>query len=111
MDALVLRDRDANLDGGLEQRHYVQQDANFNVTAPVETDGDVAERFVYDPYGVVTVLDADWTVRGHKGVAFHPDGRRAAKAAERSEWEVTPLCPSILTDSARQRRLRGQNRK
>ena len=56
MDALILRDRDADNNSstgnwGLEERLYVQQDANYNVTALIETDGDAAERFVYDPFG------------------------------------------------------------
>jgi len=42
-------------------QHYYTNDANFNVTALVDTSGDVVERYVYDPYGQVTVLDADWS--------------------------------------------------
>lgn len=63
VDALVLRDRDADLTmgNGLEERLYVQQDANYNVTSLVDIAGDVVERYVYDPYGTVTVLDPYWT--------------------------------------------------
>ncbi|QOV92115.1 RHS repeat-associated core domain-containing protein [Humisphaera borealis] len=71
IDDLVLRDKDAdNSSGtgslgksgsGLEQRLYAQQDANHNVTALVNTSGTVQQRFVYDPYGVATVLDASWS--------------------------------------------------
>jgi RHS repeat-associated protein len=58
VDAMVERDA-----GG--QRLYVQQDANWNVTALVDTTGAVRERYVYDPYGKATVLDpATWAVRG-----------------------------------------------
>ena len=32
-------------------------DANMNVTALVATDGDVVERYMYDPYGQVLVLN------------------------------------------------------
>lgn len=60
VDALVLRDRDINLDTVMDQRVYVQQDANFNVTAIIEADGDVVERFIYDSYGAFTVLDFNW---------------------------------------------------
>jgi hypothetical protein len=51
VDALVLRDRDAdgNQGNGLEQRHYVQSDANFNVTALLNTSGTVQERYIYEP--------------------------------------------------------------
>ena len=62
VDAMVLRDRDANAsnDGVLEERLYVTHDANFNVTALVDTGGVVQERFIYDPYGTRSVLDANW---------------------------------------------------
>jgi RHS repeat-associated protein len=79
VDAMVLRDRDTDSSGeGLEERLYVQQDANWNVTALVERDGDVAERFVYDPYGSVTVLEANWDTlssSAHNWVYLHQGGR------------------------------------
>jgi len=40
--------------------HYYANDANFNVTALVEPDGDVAVRYAYDPYGRVTLLAPDF---------------------------------------------------
>jgi RHS repeat-associated protein len=40
---------------------YYTQDANFNVTALVAPDGTVVERYAYDPYGKVTVLDPDYS--------------------------------------------------
>jgi RHS repeat-associated protein len=39
------------------------QDANYNVTALFDNSGNVVERYVYDPFGQVTVLDANWTER------------------------------------------------
>jgi RHS repeat-associated protein len=51
IDAPVLRWRDTGGDPDLDETLYYCQDANMNVTALVETDGDVAERYVYDPYG------------------------------------------------------------
>lgn len=58
IDAPVLRDRDADgdsetgdlgvTDSGLEERLYYATDANMNVTLLVNTDGSVAERYVYD---------------------------------------------------------------
>jgi len=62
----VLRDEDTDADGdctddGGSERLYYTQDANFNVTALVETDGDVVERYVYDPYGNRTIYDDDWS--------------------------------------------------
>jgi uncharacterized delta-60 repeat protein/RHS repeat-associated protein len=49
----------ARMNGGLT-RLYAQQDANYNVTSVVDVSGNVKERFVYTPYGVVTVLTAAW---------------------------------------------------
>ena len=57
VDALVLRDRDSNADGTLDERLYVAQDANYNVIALFDNSGNVVERYVYDPFGSVTVLD------------------------------------------------------
>jgi RHS repeat-associated protein len=51
--------------GGTLSRLYAQQDANWNTTALVDTTGTVQERYVYDPYGNVTVLNADGSVRGN----------------------------------------------
>jgi len=77
IDAMILRDRDTNNDGSLDERLYVSQDANFNVTALVETAGAVVERYEYDPYGVQTTFDLNWGdiatstvgfVHGHQGL-------------------------------------------
>jgi len=57
----VLRWWDENADGQDIETHYYTNDANFNVTALVETDGDVIERYVYDPYGQRTIYDDDWS--------------------------------------------------
>jgi RHS repeat-associated protein len=59
---LVERDADTTGSGVLNQRLYVQQDANQNVTALVDTSGNVVERYTYDPYGQVTVMDGAWNV-------------------------------------------------
>jgi RHS repeat-associated protein len=63
VDAIVERDRGA-------ERLYVQQDANWNVTAIVDTSGNVAERYVYDPYGNVSVLAPDWSPRATSSFAW-----------------------------------------
>jgi RHS repeat-associated protein len=41
----------------------VVQDANYNVTAIFDNAGNIVERYVYDPFGSVTVLDAGWVER------------------------------------------------
>jgi RHS repeat-associated protein len=63
VDAMILRDRDANgqTGDGMEERLYVQQDANWNVTGVMNPAGNVLERYAYDPYGVPTKLKPDWT--------------------------------------------------
>ncbi len=63
MDALILRDRDTDGNGSLDERLWVQQDADWNVTALVNGSGVVVERYMYDPFGSVTVLDGSWSIR------------------------------------------------
>ena len=64
----VLRWRDAGGDPDLDETLYYCNDANMNVTALVdgtsgsETFGQVVERYLYDPYGKVTITDANWSV-------------------------------------------------
>jgi RHS repeat-associated protein len=64
IDILVERDQSSQHNGVLDQRLYVLQDADGNVTALVDTSGNVVERYLYDPYGAVTILAPDWSVRG-----------------------------------------------
>jgi RHS repeat-associated protein len=78
VDALVLRDRDPSNAGALTEHLYVQQDANFNVTALVNTSGTVVERYVYDPYGTPTVYDGNWSALAGSAFAWlylHQGGR------------------------------------
>jgi RHS repeat-associated protein len=46
------------------------QDANYDTTALVNTSGKVVERYVYAPYGAVTVLDASGTPLAGNASAF-----------------------------------------
>jgi RHS repeat-associated protein len=78
VDALIERDRDTDSNGTLEERLYAQHDANFNVTAVIDSAGNVVERYVYDPYGTITVLAPTWTVRASSSYAWvyaHQGGR------------------------------------
>ena len=59
VDAVAVRMRDVDA-------HIYLQDANFNVTAMMDSAGTVVERYAYTPYGEVTVLDADFSV-DHNG--------------------------------------------
>ena len=61
IDAPVCRFRDDDTDGNDIETVYYTNDANMNVTALIDTDGAVLERYLYDPYGKVTVLNANWT--------------------------------------------------
>ena len=56
VDELVCRD-DAT-----PERLYATQDANFNVTSITDTSGIVKERYLYDPYGNLTIMNGSWTV-------------------------------------------------
>ena len=55
VDALVLRDRDTDANGSLDERLWPTEDANWNVMALVDGSGSVAERYVYDPFGAATI--------------------------------------------------------
>ena len=61
IDAPVLRIRDEGTDGQNIETLYYCNDANMNVTALIDTSGAVVERYRYDPYGAVTVLNADYS--------------------------------------------------
>jgi RHS repeat-associated protein len=58
IDALATRfyDSDVNNSSGVVQ-HYFTHDANFNVTAALDTSGNVVERYDYSPYGEISYLD------------------------------------------------------
>ena len=58
----MLRDKNTDADGLCDdERIYYLGDANFNVTTLVNTGGDAVERYVYSPYGVLTIYDATWS--------------------------------------------------
>ncbi len=65
IDEVVLRDENKDGDGdcvdGTDQRLYTCQDANFNVTALVDTAGTVVERVLYDAYGKHALWNAAWS--------------------------------------------------
>jgi RHS repeat-associated protein len=72
------RDRDTDADGTLNERLYVSQDANYNVSAIFDNSGTVVERYVYDPFGQATILDASWNVLAASAFAWvylHQGGR------------------------------------
>jgi RHS repeat-associated protein len=72
VDAMIERDQAST-------RYYVQQDANYNVTAIVDTSASVKERYIYDPYGKPTFVSADWSTTSASSsfawVYLHQGGR------------------------------------
>src|SRR5262249_43431236 len=71
---------DGNPANGLEERLYVEQEANWDVTALVNASGTVVERYDYDPFGQVTYLTASWTTQmssAYLMVYLHQGGRYA----------------------------------
>src|SRR5690554_5431980 len=75
---MILRDRDANANpaDGLEQRHYVQHDANFNVTAITDPTGTVVERYLTTP----TAKPPSWLPTGNPQPPTMP-GNTSTRAA------------------------------
>ena len=61
VNAPILRDRDTDANGTLDQRTYLTTDANFNVTGVVSTSGSMLQHQVYSAYGVVSFKNADWS--------------------------------------------------
>ena len=62
VDDLVLRDRDVDDDGSMDERLYVLSDY-FNPTAIADEDGTVLERYGYNAFGLSRVMDADFAPR------------------------------------------------
>jgi RHS repeat-associated protein len=70
VDDLVLRDRDTDDNGTLDERLYGMQDANWNVTALIDEAGATQERYAYTAYGVSAVLTATFTSRASSNHAW-----------------------------------------
>jgi len=61
-DELILRDRDTNENGTLDERLYATMDY-FNGTSILDTSGNVLERYAYAAFGPRRVMAADFTSR------------------------------------------------
>ena len=62
----------------LEERLWVVQDANYNVTALLNDRGAVVERYAYDPHGLASVLTPAFAARASSSygwVHLHQGGR------------------------------------
>jgi RHS repeat-associated protein len=96
VDAMVLRDRDTDSNGTLDERIYPLQDANWNTTGLVNSSGTVVERDTYGPYGGVTFRDASGSVisTSAKGWVFlHQGGEKIA--AGDYEFRNRVLSPTL----------------
>jgi RHS repeat-associated protein len=58
-DNLILRDRNTT---GASERLFAVQDANWNVTALIDTTGEVQERYRYSGYGIPTFLTPNFSL-------------------------------------------------
>jgi RHS repeat-associated protein len=70
IDSPVLWFHDSNTDGTVDDTLYVLHDANYNVTALLNSSGTAVERYTYDPYGQRSVWDGSWTARGSSSYAW-----------------------------------------
>jgi RHS repeat-associated protein len=69
IDDLVLRDRDTNADGTLDERLYGLQDANWNMVALIDTSATAQERYLYSPFGWPTFLSGNMaTIRASSAI-------------------------------------------
>ena len=97
VDAMVLRDRDTDANGSLDERLWVQQDANLNATALLDNSGAVVERYAYDPYGNFTIYDASWGSRSSSsyGWVYQHQGLRYDGGAGLYHARARDLSPSL----------------
>ncbi len=81
VDGMVLRDRDTDSNGTMDERLYSLQDANWNTTGLVNPSGTVIERDTYTPFGVVTFRDASGSALSGSSkdwVFLHQGGEKIA---------------------------------
>ena len=68
-DELVLRDRDTDDNGTLDERLYATMDY-FNGTAVLNSSGAVQERYAYSAFGVRLIMAADFSPRSSSSYAW-----------------------------------------
>jgi len=107
IDAPILRDENKNSDGdctdaGVDERLYYLTDANFNVTCLTDTGGDALERYMYDPYGEPTVIEADWSADG-EGVSDYANEIlfQGRSRDPETAFGIVPNCPLIASSLTR----------
>jgi RHS repeat-associated protein len=75
VNEMIFRDTDTSgtgltATGTSYQRLFALQDANYNVVALVNSSGSVLERYVYDPFGAVTVLTGSYGSRSSSSYSW-----------------------------------------
>jgi len=60
IDELLLRDRDADVNGTVEERVYALQDANWNAAGIASSAGGLQERFIYSTFGTPEYLTSSF---------------------------------------------------
>ncbi len=70
VDDLILRERDTDGNGTLDERLYALQDANWNVVAICDSSAAIQERYVYEPYGAVDFRAPNFGSRGSSSFAW-----------------------------------------
>ncbi|MCB1235834.1 MAG: RHS repeat-associated core domain-containing protein, partial [Verrucomicrobiae bacterium] len=68
-DELILRDRDTDGNGTLDERLYCLMDY-YNPTAVLNSAGEVRERYAWSAFGLRRIMEADWTARSFSAYAF-----------------------------------------
>ena len=63
VDDLILRDRDTDGNGTLDERLYVLNDLRFSVVAIASNTGTILERYTYDAFGQRVVMDSSLSQR------------------------------------------------
>ncbi len=63
VDDLILRDRDTNSDGTLDERLYALYDLRFSVMALADTSGTIVERYQYEAHGRTSVMTGLFAAR------------------------------------------------
>jgi RHS repeat-associated protein len=99
IDAVACVWYDENHDDADIERYHFLHDANFNVVAITNTSHDVVERYHYSPYGEVTHLEANYSVKTTQassiGNEFLYTGRRLdpETGLQYSRWRyyISPL--------------------
>jgi len=70
IDELILRDRDTNGNGVLDERLYALTDTRFSVVALTNTSGAIQERTAYQPYGKCQFLTPAFATRTASSFAW-----------------------------------------